>query len=315
MSTENQDIKVVVDLETTGLDYKREKIIEFAGIKLVDNQITEELEMLISPQQEIRQSSIEIHGITTDMVEGAPTIEEAMPEIRNFIRDYPIVAHNAIFDHSFLNQANRELYGENISNPKIDTFHMFKEVFPEEQSHGLDSLLRRFNIDFPVKHRAMADAKALAYVYPHLRHFYEKKCTWQLSQLDNMDYLFERYLRIQSMIQMLQSEMADLKSIFKLYFQENGKEITSTTGETLTCFSKAIYSYDIKTVKTLVNEADLQDKAFKINTAFIEKLIYDPSTGEELKQKLIECRTDIKETQTVSILKPEKNQVLNSEEK
>lgn len=306
MTQKTQDIKVVIDLETTGLDYKREKIIEFAGIKLVDNQITEELEMLIDPQQEIRQSSIEIHRITPDMLVGAPTIEEAMPRILDFMKDYPIVAHNAIFDHSFLNQANRELYGENIINDKIDTFHMFKEVFPDEQSHGLQALLKRFNIDFPVQHRAMSDAKALAWVYPHLKEFYEKKCSWQLSQIDNIEYLFERYLRIQNMIQIMQSEMSDLKSIFKVYFQENGKEITATTGEILTCLSKAVYNYDIRTVKSLVNEANLQDKAFKINTAFIEKLIYDSNTSEELKQKLIECRTDIKEIQNVSVVKPDR---------
>jgi len=315
MNTDNQDIKIIVDLETTGLDYKREKIIEFAGIKLVDNQITEELEMLIDPQQEIRQSSIEIHGITPEMVEGAPTIEEVMPRILDFIKDYPIVAHNAIFDHSFLNQASRDLYGESIPNDKIDTFQMYKEVFPDESSHGLESLLKRFNIDFSVRHRAMADAKGLAYAYPHLRDFYEKKCSWQLSQLDNIEYLFERYLRIQSLIQTLQAEMADLKSIFKVYFQENGTEITATSGELLTCFSRASYSYDIKTVKTLINEADLQDKAFKINTAFVERLISDSNTNEELRQKLMECRTDMKETQTVSILKPDKNQVYISEEK
>ncbi len=309
MNTEVQDIKVVVDLETTGLDYKREKIIEFAAVKLVDNQITEEIEMLIDPQQEIRHSSIEIHGITQDMLEGAPTIEEAMPKILDFIKDYTIIAHNAIFDHSFLNQASIELYEEPIPNDKIDTFQMYKEVFPEEQSHGLESLLKRFNIDFPVKHRAMADAKGLALVYPHLKHFYGKKCEWHFSQLKNIDYLFERYLRIQNMIQILQSEMSDLKSIFKVYFQENGKEITATTGETLTCFSKTIFNYDIKTVKSLINEADLQDKAFKINTAFIEKLIYDSNTSEELRQKLIECRTDIKEVQNVQIIRPEKAQV------
>lgn len=314
MNRETQDIKIIVDLETTGLDYRKEKIIEFAGIKLVDNQITEELEMLIDPQQEIRQSSIEIHGITQDMVEGAPTIETALPQILDFIKDYPIVAHNAIFDHSFINQASRELYGKGITNSKIDTFHMYKEVFPDEPSHGMESLLKRFNIDFPVKHRAMADAKGLACVYPHLRHFYEKKCNWQLSQLKNTDYLFERYLRIQNMIQILQSEMADLKSIFKVYFQENGKEITSTTGEILTCHSRSVYTYDIKTVKTLINDANLQDKAFKINTAFIERLIYDSNTSEELRQKLIECRTDVKEAQSVSVVKPEKNQVLYNED-
>ena len=305
MTSEPQDIKIVVDLETTGLDYKREKIIEFAGVKLVDNQIVDELEMLIDPQQEIRRSSIEIHGITQEMIEGAPTIEEAMPKILEFIGEYPLVAHNAIFDHSFLNQASKELYDKGIPNSKIDTFHMYKEVFPEEQSHGMESLLRRFNIDFPVRHRAMADAKGLACAYPHLKHFYEKKLDWQLAQIDNIEYLFERYLRVQHTIQILQGEMADLKSIFKIYFQENGKELVSSTGEALTCYSKALYGYDNNMIRDIINQVNLQEKGFKINTGYIERLIHDPNTDEELRQKLMECRVNLRETKAVSILKPD----------
>lgn len=302
---ENQDIKIVLDLETTGLDYKREKIIEFAAIKLVNNEITEEYETLINPQQEIRHSSIEIHHITPDMVQDSPTIEEVMPNILEFIQDYPIVAHNAIFDHSFINQASRDLYGKNIRNPKIDTFHMYKEVFPEENSHGLESLLRRFNIDMPVIHRAMSDAKGLAYVYPHLKEYYEKKLCWQFSQLDNIEYLFERYLRIQNAIQMLQAEMGDLKSVFKLYFEENYPEITATTGEVLTCNTKATYGYDMTGLVEVLSKTDMHQKAFKPNVGFVEKLIRDSDTNERLRQALMECRSEVKEAKSVNIIKPD----------
>lgn len=305
MGEENQDIKIVLDLETTGLDYKREKIIEFAGIKLVNNEITEEYETLINPRQEIRHSSIEIHGITPDMVKDSPTIEEVMPKITDFIKDYPIIAHNAIFDHSFLNRASWKVYGERIKNPKIDTFFMYKEVFPEEHSHGLESLLKRFNIDLPVIHRAMSDARGLAYAYPHLRNFYEKKLEWQFSQLDNIEYLFERYLRLQGTIQMMQSEMADLKSIFKLYFDENYPEITSTTGEVLTCNTKKVYSYDSDTLVEALSWTNHNKKAFKPNLNYVEKLINDTDTDDNLREKLLESRTDLREARSVAIIKPD----------
>ncbi|HSA06390.1 MAG TPA: 3'-5' exonuclease [Candidatus Gastranaerophilales bacterium] len=315
MTNETKDIKVVVDLETTGLDYKREKIIEFAGIILENNEIKEEFEVLIDPQQEIRPSSIEIHGITPEMVKGAPTIEEIMPKILDFIKDYPIVAHNAIFDHSFLNQASRDLYGKNIPNSKIDTFQMYREVFPEEHSHGMESLLKRFNIEFNVRHRAMADAKGLACVYPHLELFYKKKCEWQLSQINNIEYLFERYLRIQNTVQILQAEMADLKSLFKVYFQENGSELTATTGEILTCYSKPSYNYNTKMMREVIlNNVELHEKAFKLNTGYIERIIRDSDTEENLRQLLMECRSEMKESLAVSILKPEKAQAVYSED-
>ena len=138
MNLENQDIKIVLDIETTGLDYKREKIIEFAAVKLVNNVITEEFETLVNPKQEIRSSSISIHHITPEMVEDAPIIEEVMPKILDFIQDYPIVGHNVIFDYSFINRACEDLYGNTVKNHRIDTYQMYKEVFPDDHADMLD---------------------------------------------------------------------------------------------------------------------------------------------------------------------------------
>lgn len=306
MNTENQDIKIVLDIETTGLDYKREKIIEFAAVKIVNNEITEEYETLVNPKQEIKSSSISIHHITPEMVEDAPTIEEVMPKILDFIQDYPIVGHNVIFDYSFINRACEELYGNTVKNHRIDTYHMYKEVFPDDPSHGLESLMNRFNIPFPLRHRAMADAKGLAYVYPHLKTFHDKKRNWQLSQLDNIEYLLERYLRMQQAIQALQAEMADIKSIFKVHFEENGREIKATSGEVLVSYSRPSYGYDTEEIKNIIDMAGLHERAFKLNSGFIERLINDTNTDHEIRNRLMSCRTQMSESKSVSIQKPEK---------
>lgn len=306
MNEETQDIKIVLDIETTGLDYKREKIIEFAAVKLVNNVITEEYETLINPKQEIKQSSINIHHITPDMVEDAPTIEEVMPKILDFIGDYPIVGHNVIFDYSFINRACEELYGKTIQNHRLDSYLMYKEVFPDDPSHGMDSLMNRFNIEFPVKHRAMGDAKGLAYVFPHLKIFFDKKRSWQLSQLGNIEYLLERYLRVQQTIQLLQSEMADIKSIFKTHFEESGREITATSGEMLVSSSKPSYSYNTEEINAIVSSLGLHEKAFRLNSGFVERLINDSNTDAEIKNRLMACRTKINESKTVTVLKPDK---------
>ncbi|OGI05028.1 MAG: hypothetical protein A2287_11145 [Candidatus Melainabacteria bacterium RIFOXYA12_FULL_32_12] len=308
---ENQDIKIVLDIETTGLDYRREKIIEFAGVKLVNNEITEEFETLINPQQEIRQSSINIHGITQEMVADAPTLEEAMPKILDFIKDYTIIGHNVIFDYSFLKQACRDLYGHGLDNHRIDTQHMFREVFPDEFSHGLDALMRRFKVEFDVRHRAMADAKGLALAYPRLKELYDRKYEWQLSQLKNIDYLFERYLRIQQTVQALQAELSDIKSIFKVYFDEGGKDIQSTTGELLTCQSKYSYSYDFEQIKDTLEEIGAYEKAVKLNNGFIDRMIRGSSLEDYIREKLSQARTQISESKSVIIVKPDKNFITN----
>ena len=72
-----------------------------------------------------------VHGITEDMVADQPTEEEVMPKILEFIGDYPIVAHNCIFDYSYLNEASIRTTGKPLENVRIDTQHMFKEIYPE----------------------------------------------------------------------------------------------------------------------------------------------------------------------------------------
>lgn len=123
-------IEIVLDTETTGLDYTKEKMVEFAAVRLENGKIKEEFQTLINPEQHIRKSSIAIHGITSEMVADAPTEAEAMPKILEFIGDYPIVAHNAIFDYTFINEASIRTTGKEIKNARVDSQQMFKEVYP-----------------------------------------------------------------------------------------------------------------------------------------------------------------------------------------
>src|SRR5574344_2107288 len=118
-------IEIVLDTETTGLDYTREKLVEFAAVRLENGKIKDEFQTLINPEQHIRKSSMAIHGITPEMVKDAPTEAEAMPKIAEFIGDYPIVAHNAVFDYSFLNEAYLRVFNKKFENAHIDTQQMF----------------------------------------------------------------------------------------------------------------------------------------------------------------------------------------------
>ena len=152
----------------------------------------------------------------------------------------------------------------------------------------------------------MADAKGLAFVYPHLKTFHDKKRNWQLSQLGNIEYLLERYLRIQQAVQVLHAEMADIKSIFKVHFEEHGKEIKATTGEVLVSYSRPSYGYDNEEIKNIIDAAGLHDKAFKLNGGFIERLINDIHTDPEVRSRLMSCRTQMNVSKSVSIQKAEK---------
>src|SRR5574344_3149555 len=112
-------VEIVLDVETTRLDYTKEKMIEFAALRLENGKIKKEYQTLINPQQHIRKSSIAVHGITEEMVKDAPTEEEALPKILEFMGDYPMVAHNVIFDYSFLNEASKRVIGNELQNERI----------------------------------------------------------------------------------------------------------------------------------------------------------------------------------------------------
>ena len=299
-----KEIEIVLDTETTGLDYTRERIIEFAAVRLENGKIVDEYQTLINPEQHIRKSSIAIHGITEDMVKDAPTEAEALPKILEFIGDYPIVAHNAIFDYSFLNEAKMRVMGEPLENARIDSQAMFKEIAPELESHGLEALTQRFNVELNNHHRAMADTMGLALAYPKLKKLYLQRLDWQKKQLDNVDYLFDRYLRIQQTIAAMQSELQDLKSVFKLHFDLGGAPLEAETGEIMVYQSKQSFGYDFNDVKEVLEHVGALEKAVKLNNGFIDRLCNGLSLSEEYKQIIRDARQELSETRNIQVIKP-----------
>ena len=299
-----KEIEIVLDTETTGLDYTRERIIEFAAVRLENGKIKDEFQTLINPQQHIRKSSMAIHHITEEMVADAPTEEEILPRILEFIGDYPIVAHNAIFDFTFLNEAKKRVFGEELKNPRIDTQIMFKEIAPDLESHGLEALTNRFNVELNNHHRAMADTMGLALAYPKLKKIYLQRLDWQKKQLENVDYLFDRYLRIQQSIATMQAELQDLKSIFKLHFELGGEPLEAETGEIMVYQSKHSFGYDFNGIKDVLENIGALEKAVKLNNGFIDRLCNGLSLSEEYKEIIKDARQELSETRNIQVIKP-----------
>lgn len=299
-----KEIEIVLDTETTGLDFTRERIIEFAAVKLENGKIVDEYQTLINPHQHIRKSSMAVHGISQDMVVDAPSEEEALPKILEFIGEYPIVAHNAIFDWSFLNEAKKRVMGEELTNARIDTQIMFKEIAPDLDSHGLEALTNRFNVELNNHHRAMADTMGLALAYPKLKKLYLQRLDWQKKQLKNVDYLFDRYLRIQQSIAAMQAEIQDLKSVFKLHFELGGEPLEAETGEIMVYQSKQSFGYDFREVKDVLESVGALEKAVKLNNGFIDRLCNGLSLSEEYKQIIRDARQEVSETRNIQVIKP-----------
>ena len=154
---------VVLDLETTGLSCKYDRIIEFGAVKVENGIVTTSLDILIDPLRPIPEKITNITDITNEMVKGQPTIEQAMPRILEFLSDAILVTHNAKFDISFLQEALKRMGLPQLTNPVVDTLALSRYLFPEASRHSLGSLCRNMEVvyDEDSAHRADYDAGVL----------------------------------------------------------------------------------------------------------------------------------------------------------
>mgnify|MGYP002508908994 FL=1 len=103
----------MLDLETTGLSFRTEKITEIGVMKVKGGEVLEEFSCFVNPEKPIPQKVVEVTNITDDMVKDAETIDVVMPKLLDFLGDSVLVAHNADFDIGFLKYNAKELGYEN----------------------------------------------------------------------------------------------------------------------------------------------------------------------------------------------------------
>lgn len=149
---------VVIDLETSGLRPKHDKIIEIGAIKVKNNEIVEMYQTFINPAIDIKDKTTQITSIEQEDLEHAPYMEEVIHEFTRFLEDLPLVGHNVMFDYSFL---KREALMYNIEFEKngIDTLKIAREKYSQLPSKRLGDMCKHFNIEINA-HRALSDAMA-----------------------------------------------------------------------------------------------------------------------------------------------------------
>ena len=163
----NKATYVVLDLETTGLSSKYDRIIEFGAVKVEHGIQTSSLDILINPGVRIPDKIVEITDITNEMVANEPSIEEVMPQILEYLKDAILVTHNANFDFSFLQETLKRLGKPILENPVVDTLALSRYLFPESRKHTLGSLCRNMEVKYDEEsaHRADYDAMVLNEVW------------------------------------------------------------------------------------------------------------------------------------------------------
>jgi ATP-dependent DNA helicase DinG len=154
---------VALDLETTGLDSKKDAIIEIGAVRFVGNRIENEFTTLINPGKHIPEFITGLTGINDDMVRQAPNIHDILEKLTAFIGDAPILGHNIQFDLSFLKKHKLFEFNETI-----DTYEMASVLMPSASRYNLGALGKQLRILLPATHRALDDARVTVAVFQKL---------------------------------------------------------------------------------------------------------------------------------------------------
>ena len=155
---------VAIDLETTGLDPDRDAIIEVGAVRFDLDGGCETFQTFVDPKRSIPYRIQRLTGISDDDVAGAPQFAEVAAELEAFTGADPIVGQNVSFDLDFLERQRLRPAG-----PAYDTHELANLLLPNLVQHDLRAIARHLEIEFPVQHRALADADAARSVFLALR--------------------------------------------------------------------------------------------------------------------------------------------------
>ena len=156
----------VLDIETTGLNPKTDKIIEVGAVRIRGGEVTETFSSLVNPGRKLEERIIELTGICDDELAEAPEPETVIPALISFIGEDILVGHRILFDYSFIKKAavNLKL---SFEKEGIDTLKIARKFLPDLESRRLPFLCEYYGIPHKA-HRAVNDAVGTAFLYQKL---------------------------------------------------------------------------------------------------------------------------------------------------
>jgi len=179
----------VLDTETTGLDFTKDKIVSIAAVKISDLALQDKdvLDELVNPERDIPWESVKIHHITDEHVKNKQTFTQLETKVSNYLQECILVGHNVDFDVNFIRsnlpQSNLGTLVKNITT--IDTILLSAGLFPDLETYELSFLCNKFNIrtNDQIRHSAIGDCIVTARLFLFLLGEAKKKNIVTVSQI------------------------------------------------------------------------------------------------------------------------------------
>lgn len=149
----------VFDTETTGLEPRTNHVVEIGGLRFDGRGVISRFNVLVNPGVPMPPEVTRINGITDAMLAKQPFAASVLPDFLRFIGDTVLIAHNAPFDVSFVNEELARLSLPPLKNRVVDTLAFAKDIFPGLPKYALQTLAARFGITAIDAHRAEDDAR------------------------------------------------------------------------------------------------------------------------------------------------------------
>lgn len=160
---------VLFDLETTGISWRSDDVIEISALRVRNGQVTECFSSLVDPGRPIPWAASRVNNITDDMVAGEPTMEEILPQFLEFVGEDVLAGHNiARFDLNFLYRDSMVRFGLLPGNDYVDTLLFARQSLPGLPSYALTALAEHYGLTTQGAHRALNDCRMNQQIFERL---------------------------------------------------------------------------------------------------------------------------------------------------
>lgn len=274
----------VFDLETTGGAPEKDQIIEIGLVKVQGIKIIEQKSFLINPEIKIPIFIQRLTDITEDKIKNCPKIEDVIDEIRDFMKDSILVAHNTSFDVPFFNNTLKKLNRSKLENRSLCTNLMTRYLIPNLINSNLHYMCKVFKIKHENAHRALDDAHATAQLLiKFLNIFIEKN----IKKINHLYYPQNKYELDRVHIKKNQMPLEDVKKLLTsiktpFLFSFKGKE--GVTLFSLPCIN--FKKVDIKYFEEVFKKEDWETFSVKLHAPFFQALVHFKNLYKKMNSQI-----------------------------